>query len=236
MRQITVARVPSTPSYASDWCLVSDSPLNPVPTTRARVVLLSGPSGSGKSSLAERAGLPVLQLDDFYKDGDDPTLPQLPEGGTDWDSPLSWHRAEALAAIRRLVEAGRAEVPVYSIPANGRAGSRVLTLAGAPAFIAEGIFAAELVAQCEAEGLLGDALCLRNRPLTTAWRRLRRDVREARKPIPYLLHRGWRLMRAERGIVARQVALGAHACAGPEAARRVHQVAAHRPAPQALTA
>ncbi|MDH6110857.1 uridine kinase [Kitasatospora sp. MAP12-15] len=223
--------VPSTPPYASDWCLVSDSPLNPASTTRARVVLLSGPSGSGKSSLAERTGLPVLQLDDFYKDGDDPSLPQLADGGTDWDSPLSWHRADALAAIRTLADTGRAEVPVYSIPANGRAGSRTLVLAGAPAFIAEGIFAAELVAQCEAEGLLGDALCLRNRPLTTAWRRFRRDVREARKPVPYLLHRGWRLMRAERGIVARQVALGAHACAGPEAARRVDALATHRPEP-----
>jgi uridine kinase len=200
--------------------------MNLAPTPRARVVLLCGPSGSGKSSLAERAGLPVLQLDDFYKNGDDPTLPQLPDGsGTDWDSPLSWHTAEALATIRLLVEEGRAEVPVYSIPANGRAGSRTLDLAGAPAFIAEGIFAAELVAQCEAEGLLGDALCLRNRPLTTAWRRFRRDVREGRKSVPTLLRRGWRLMRAERGIVNRQVELGAYACGGPEAAVRVRAVA-----------
>ncbi|MCX4748623.1 ATP-binding protein [Kitasatospora sp. NBC_01287] len=204
---------------------MSVSPLNPAHPTRARVVLLSGPSGSGKSSLAERLALPVLQLDDFYKDGDDPSLPLLPDGsGTDWDSPLSWHGAEALAAIRQLVAGGRAEVPVYSIPANGRAGSRTLELDGAPAFIAEGIFAAELVAACEAEGLLGAALCLRNRPLTTAWRRFRRDVREGRKSVPYLLRRGWRLMRAERGIVARQVELGADACAGDEAAARVRAV------------
>ncbi len=223
---IASRRVPTTAPDASDWFLVSDSPLNLVPTSRARVVLLSGPSGSGKSSLAERTGLPVLQLDDFYKDGDDPTLPQLAEGGTDWDSPLSWHQGEALAAIRLLAGSGRAEVPVYSIPANGRTGSHTLELAGAPAFIAEGIFAAELVAQCEAEGLLGEALCLRNRPLTTAWRRFRRDVREGRKSVLYLLRRGWRLMRAERGIVAGQVALGAYACAGPEAERRVRALSA----------
>ncbi|MEU9127334.1 ATP-binding protein [Kitasatospora sp. NPDC048540] len=209
---------------------MSDSPLNGLPTPGIRVILLSGPSGSGKSSLAERTGLPVLQLDDFYKDGDDPTLPQFPDGGgTDWDSPLSWHRDQALAAIRQLIADGRAEVPVYSIPANGRAGSRSLELGGAPAFIAEGIFAAELAGQCAAEGLLGDALCLRNRPLTTAWRRFRRDVREGRKSVPYLLRRGWRLMRAERGIVARQVELGAAACAGPEAARRVRSVAERQP-------
>ncbi|MEV4611899.1 ATP-binding protein [Kitasatospora sp. NPDC049258] len=208
---------------------MSDSPLNGLPTPGTRVILLSGPSGSGKSSLAERSGLPVLQLDDFYKDGDDPSLPLFPDGGTDWDSPLSWHREQALAAIRQLITDGRAEVPVYSIPANGRDGSRSLDLRGAPAFIAEGIFAAELAGQCAAEGLLGEALCLRNRPLTTAWRRFRRDVREGRKSVPYLLRRGWRLMRAERGIVARQVELGAAACAGPEATRRVRAVAERRP-------
>ncbi|WTU05137.1 ATP-binding protein [Kitasatospora sp. NBC_00070] len=208
--------------------------MNPAPTAPALVVLLSGPSGSGKSSLAERTGLPVLQLDDFYKDGDDPTLPVLTEedgGGTDWDSPLSWHREQAMAAIRLLTGTGRAEVPVYSIPANGRAGTHVLDLAGAPAFIAEGIFAAELVGQCATEGLLGTAICLRNRPLTTAWRRFRRDVREARKSVPYLLRRGWRLMRAERGIVARQVGLGAYACAGPEAEQRIGAVAGRQPQP-----
>ncbi|MFE9422238.1 ATP-binding protein [Kitasatospora sp. NPDC006697] len=207
--------------------------MNPAPAPRALVVLLSGPSGSGKSSLAARTGLPVLQLDDFYKDGDDPTLPLLPDGGgTDWDSPDSWHGAQALAAIRRLVETGRAEVPVYSIPANGRAGSRELSLDGAPAFIAEGIFAAELVAACRAEELLGDALCLRNHPLTTAWRRFRRDLREGRKSVGYLLRRGWRLMRAERDIVARQVALGSEACDGPRAERRVRAlVQAPQPTP-----
>ena len=111
--------------------------MNPAPTTHARVILLSGPSGSGKSSLAERSGLPVLQLDDFYKDGDDPTLPRLPDGAVDWDSPLAWHRDQAVAAIRALYEHGRAEVPVYSIPDNGRVSTRPLDLGGATAFIAE---------------------------------------------------------------------------------------------------
>ncbi|MFF7989893.1 ATP-binding protein [Kitasatospora xanthocidica] len=200
---------------------MSDSPMNPAPAARARVILLSGPSGSGKSSLAERSGLPVLQLDDFYKDGDDPTLPRLPDGAVDWDSPLAWHRDQAVAAIRALHERGRADVPVYSIPDNGRTGTHALELDGAGAFIAEGIFAAEITAECAAEGLLGDALCLRNGALTTAWRRLRRDVREGRKSLPVLLRRGLRLMRAERSIVGRQVALGSYACAGPEAERRI---------------
>ncbi|WP_370092903.1 uridine kinase [Streptacidiphilus sp. MAP12-20] len=208
---------------------MSTSPVNP-----ARVVLLCGPSGSGKSTLAERAGLPVLQLDDFYKDGDDPTLPRLHDGSVDWDDPRSWHREDALAAIRSLCADGAAEVPVYSIPANGRVGSRPLTVDTA-AFIAEGIFAAEIIRACEAEGLLADAICLRNRPLTTAYRRFLRDVREARKSVPYLLRRGIRLMRAERALVTDQQSLGAYACNGQEALTRLAKTSAH-PQPTAYAA
>jgi uridine kinase len=209
---------------------VSSEPVNsPAP---ARVVLLSGPSGSGKSTLAELSGLPVLQLDDFYKDGDDPTIPPLPDGGgPDWDHPGSWHQDDAMAAIRALCAGDPTEIPVYSIPDNGRIGTHTLTLDGAVAFIAEGIFAAEIVRRCEAEGLLGDAICLRNSPVTTAWRRFRRDVREHRKSVPYLLHRGWRLMRAERGIVAGQVAQGAFACDGAAALLRIGAVTAAAPTP-----
>ena len=212
--------VPPEAAHASDWYLVSSEELNsPI---RSRVVLLCGPSGSGKSTLAERAGLPVLQLDDFYKDGDDPTIPPLADGqGPDWDDPGSWHGDDAMVAIRALCADGRAEIPVYSIPDNGRIGTHTLVLDGAAAFIAEGIFAAEIVRRCEAEGLLGDAICLRYRPVTTAWRRFRRDVRERRKSVPYLLHRGWRLMRAERGIVSRQVEQGAVACGGAGALVRI---------------
>ena len=50
----------------------------PIPT---RVVLLCGPSGSGKSLLAALSGLPVLRLDDFYKEAGDPTLPLVIERG-----------------------------------------------------------------------------------------------------------------------------------------------------------
>lgn len=201
----------------SHWCPVATSSVNPSP---ARVILLCGPSGSGKSTLAERAGLPVLQLDDFYKDGDDPTLPRLHDGNVDWDDPQSWHFDEAVAAIRALCDTGSADVPVYSIPANGRVGSRTLAV-GTPVFIAEGIFAAEIVRACEAEGLLADAICLRNHALTTAYRRFLRDVREARKSVPFLIRRGYRLMRAERAVVTRQRDLGAVPCNGREALARV---------------
>ncbi|MFJ6794732.1 uridine kinase [Streptomyces sp. NPDC091268] len=208
---------------------------SPLPT---RVALLTGPSGSGKSSLAARSGLPVLRLDDFYKEGTDPTLP-LVEGSCDidWDSPLSWDADAAVAAVAELCATGRTEVPVYDIAGSCRTGTEALDISRTPLFIAEGIFAADIVARCQELGLLADAICLRGRPSTTFRRRLARDLREGRKSVPFLLRRGWRLMRAERGIVARHAALGAHPCGRDEALGRLAAAAAGRhrtsPAPTA---
>ncbi|MFD9306035.1 uridine kinase [Streptomyces sp. NPDC060048] len=209
---------------SSDWCLVSCS--SAVPT---RVVLLTGPSGSGKSSLAARSGLPVLRLDDFYKEGDDPSLP-LVEGSADidWDSPLSWDAQAAVAAIAQLCATGRTDVPVYDIATSSRTGTEALDISRTPLFIAEGIFAADVVERCQELGLLADAICLRGRPSTTFRRRLARDLREGRKSVLFLLRRGWRLMRAERGIVARHTELGAHACGRDEALGRLAAAAAGR--------
>ncbi|MEV4439574.1 ATP-binding protein [Streptomyces sp. NPDC049577] len=195
----------------------------------ARVILLTGPSGSGKSSLAARTGLPVLNLDDFYKEGGDPTLPLLADGsGTDWDSPLSWDADAAVAAIDSLCRTSRADVPVYDIATSSRIGANSLDIGRTPLFIAEGIFAADVIDRCRELGLLADALCLRGRPSTTFRRRLLRDLREARKPVLYLVRRGLRLMREERGIVARQTALGAFACGRETAMGRIAAAAAGR--------
>ncbi|MFK0262089.1 uridine kinase [Streptomyces angustmyceticus] len=211
---------------SSHSCPPPPSPQLSTPRERGgaatRVILLTGPSGSGKTSLAERSGLPVLRLDDFYKEATDPTLPQLPDGGgADWDAPLSWDASAAVAAIGDLCRSGRTEVPVYDIAASARVGVTGLDLGGAPLFIAEGVFAADVIADCRAAGLLADALCLRGRPTTTFRRRLVRDLREGRKSAPYLVRRGLRLLRGERSIVARHTALGAHPCAKPEALARI---------------
>ncbi|MEV4971269.1 hypothetical protein [Streptomyces scopuliridis] len=199
------------------------------PTVPTRVVLLAGPSGSGKSSLAARTGLPVLRLDDFYKEGDDPTLPLVAgSSDVDWDSVRSWDADAAVAAVEELCRTGRTTVPVYSIATSSRVDTEALDIQRTPLFLAEGIFAADIVARCQELGVLADALCLRGRPSTTFRRRLVRDLREGRKSVAFLLRRGWRLMRAERAIVGRQTALGAHPCAKKEALGRIAAAAAGR--------
>jgi uridine kinase len=175
---------------------------------QAKVVVVAGPSGSGKSRLASRLGLPVLNLDDFYRSAGDPALPRLPGGLVDWDTPASWLRDEAVAAIGELCRSGQVDVPVYDISRDGRVGHQVLDLSGSGLFVAEGIFAQEVVGDCRSLGLLADAICVTQHPAVTFWRRLTRDLREHRKPPLVLVRRGLRLAREQRAVVAHAVALG----------------------------
>jgi uridine kinase len=194
---------------------------------RARVIVLAGPSGSGKSRLSRRIGLPVLNLDDFYKDGTDPSLPRVELGQdsiVDWDDPVSWHLDEAVAAIESLCRYGRAEVPVYDIAHDGRTGVRTLSLGEASYFVAEGIFAQEVVQECRSRDLLADAICVRNHRGVTFWRRLTRDLKERRKHPLVLVHRGVRLLRAEPQVVAHAVELGCAAMTSEEAYRHVTEL------------
>lgn len=192
-------------------------------------MLLCGPSGSGKSLVSARSGLPVLRLDDFYKEGDDPTLPQVAgSSDIDWDHPDSWDADVAVAAIVELCRTGRTDVPVYDISLSARTGTEVVDVGRTPLFIAEGIFAAEVITRCQELGVLADALCLSRGPMRTFRRRFLRDLREGRKSVPFLLRRGWRLMRLERSIVARQTGLGAYACDKDEALGRLAAAAVGR--------
>ncbi|MFI6425392.1 uridine kinase [Promicromonospora sp. NPDC050880] len=190
---------------------------------RARVVLLTGPSGSGKTSLTRRLGLPVVQLDDFYLDIDHPGLPQR-YGSVDWDDPATWDAKGALAALQELTTEGRADVPVYDIPTSRRTGIRRLDIGDAPIILAEGVFAAQLVDVCRAEGLLADAICLSRPRLITFWFRFLRDVAEARKPIGTLLRRGTTLLRAEPEMIRRWVALGCREISPAQAERDIRNL------------
>jgi uridine kinase len=203
-------------------------PPEPSAAPRARIVLLAGPSGSGKSHLAARSGLPTVCLDDFYKDGDDPTLPRSELGIADWDHPDAWDAQRALVSLSELATTGTTWLPAYDFSLDRTTGTHVVHLGDAPVFVAEGIFAAHLIGACRELGLLADALCLTHRPTVTFWRRLARDLREGRKSPWILLRRGLALRRREPAIVAEHVSLGATPVHGEEALRRLRRVTAEQ--------
>ncbi|MGH1563468.1 ATP-binding protein [Mumia sp. DW29H23] len=192
------------------------------------VVVLTGPSGSGKSRVAERSGLPVVRLDDFYRDGDDPLLPTITFGDTevvDWDDVRSWDAGAACDALEVLCTTGTVEVPVYDIALSRRTGTHTLMLGDATTVAAEGLFAHAVVAELARRGLLADAICVRHHRVVTFVLRLVRDLREKRKPLPVLLRRGWHLMREEPAVVAEAVDHGCRPMTPRQAERHVAVVA-----------
>ncbi|KGN41158.1 uridine kinase family protein [Knoellia aerolata] len=193
---------------------------------RARVVVLAGPSGSGKSRLAERLheahGWPIVRLDDFYRDQDDPANPRSAElGMVDWDHPGSWNLDAAVAAVCELVETGSTLTPVYDISRSRAVSTTTLTARPDDLVLAEGIFAAEVVAPLRAAGVLHSAWCIHHRPFVTFVRRLVRDLAERRKSPMVLVRRGLALMRAEPEVIRRQVELGAEAARAKDVEARL---------------
>lgn len=188
---------------------------------RRRVILLTGPSGAGKSRLSARLssahGWPVVRLDDFYREASDPRLPRSPLGIPDWDHEDSWDAGAAVDALRRLVDDGRVEVPVYDIGRSAVTGRHTVEARATDFVLAEGLFAGRLVEPLRREGLLADALCVRQNRTLTALRRFVRDLSERRKPPHILLRRGIALWRDEPAVIAQAEADGAR-CVHPRAA------------------
>jgi len=198
------------------------------PAGAPRVVVLAGPSGAGKSRLAARLHaayrLPVVRLDDFYRDGDDPELPTRELGGTtivDWDDPGSWNADAAVRALKRLVVTGSVEVPVYDIARSSAAGTTRIDAQPGSLVVAEGIFAAEIIGALAAAGILHSAWCVRHPRWVTFARRLVRDLAERRKPPLVLLRRGLALTRSEPELVSRMERLGATRASPSEVERRM---------------
>ena len=205
---------------------VVTNPGAPLPADgRRRVVILTGPSGAGKSRLAghlqDRHGWPIVRLDDFYRNGDDPSLPILPMGVPDWDNPRSWHADAAVAALLALCQNGVVDLPTYDISSSRTIGHSAVTAGPGQLILAEGIFAAEVIAALAEAGVLAAAYCVHSGRWLTFLRRLVRDLAERRKPPWVLLRRGLSLCRQEPEIVAGHVRLGARPVSAGEAVTAV---------------
>lgn len=198
-----------------------NGPVEKTDGQNASVIVLTGPSGSGKTSLASRVGLTSVSLDHFYRDDTEPEMPRLRPDVIDWDDPRSWNKEEALAALTNLCTTGQAQVPIYDIPTNRRTGLATVSLGDDKVFIAEGVFAAELVEPLREAGLLADAICIARSPLRNAWFRLLRDLAEGRKSVPVLLFRGVVLAKAEPKKIEAWKGQGCRAVGSLQEAQRV---------------
>ena len=205
-----------------------------------RVVVLARALGRREVAAAARLhaayGWPVVRLDDFYRDGDDPELPTRELGGTtivDWDDPGSWDADAAVAALAELVATGAAEVPVYDIARSAPPGPPDRGVRPRRSSWPRGSSPPRSSARCADAGILHSAWCVRHPRWVTFARRLVRDLAERRKPPLVLLRRGLALTRAEPEVVARMERLGA-TCASPaEVERRLGAVVAEPAAPLA---
>jgi len=164
---------------------------------RRHLVLLAGPSGSGKSRLSTRTALPQLRLDDFYHADDHPALPRSPLGIVDWDHVDSWDCGAAVRALSQIMATGRAEVPVYELRLNRATGVQTFDLGADSVLLCEGIFAPHLLTPCIEAGLAPVAIWLDRPRLLNFARRLLRDLTERRKSPWVLVRRGLQLYRQE---------------------------------------
>ena len=192
---------------------------------RRGMILVAGPSGSGKSHLARLTGLPVLRLDDFYRDGDDPGLPHT-LGIVDWDHIGSWNLDAACDAAIQLLRQGRAHTPDYSIARSRAVGRKLLGLDGAAAFLAEGIFAIDTAFELAVRGVRPHLIWLDRPPLITFTRRLRRDLAQQRKPPVVLVRRGIALWQHESALRTRALAAGFEPMSLPDAQVRIDRTRA----------
>ena len=133
------------------------------------------------------------------------------------------------------MDTGSTATPVYDIARSRAVGTTTLRARPDDLVLAEGIFAAEVVAALREAGVLHSAWCISHRPLVTFVRRLARDLKERRKRPAVLVRRGLALMRAEPDVIRRQEQLGARSARAKHVEARLARAAAPSELPAPLS-
>lgn len=114
----------------------------------ARVVMLTGPSSSGKTTTAHKlagalraAGVEsaVVSLDNFFKNVQD--YPRLPDGRPDYESVDALDIPAILRALASLIETGRAAIPDFDFNREQRVRGTLEVCVGRGVAVVEGIHA-----------------------------------------------------------------------------------------------
>lgn len=114
----------------------------------AHVVMLTGPSASGKTTTAHKIAdriaaqgrrSVVVSLDNFYKNVED--YPRLPDGSPDYESADALDIAEINRCLLSLVETGRAEIPDFDFGREQRRQGVIPIEVGDGVVVIEGIHA-----------------------------------------------------------------------------------------------
>ncbi len=100
---------------------------------KIRIILLAGPSGSGKTTtaniLADKIrgkGLEsfVISLDDFYRNGDDPEYPRLPDGERDFEAVEALNIPDIEKTLARIADGVGFAVPKFDFKLGRRVDMR----------------------------------------------------------------------------------------------------------------
>jgi uridine kinase len=144
------------------------------------IVLVSGGSGSGKSTFASKFDAVLLSTDDFYRPR--AQVPPRADGSPDFDRPDAVDLAACRDAALAL-EAGRpADIPVYDMKLCEPVGARRLEPAETGIVVVEGIFAL-----CSPLCEVGELRIFIDTPLhLRVARRIERDVKRGRTPMESL--------------------------------------------------
>jgi uridine kinase len=112
----------------------------------ASAVLISGPMGAGKSTIAEAVrgvtGGICFSLDEFFLDAPAIEVEYLPDIGWHrlWDSPTAYDWELFESCLRELLTKGNTIVPQYSFDVNRRVGESQMFLPQGSQIIVDGVY------------------------------------------------------------------------------------------------